>query len=140
VDKVVNQRGKPDDAQAPPPTRKPYAPPRLKTHGHVKDLVQGTGGKKKDAFGRNSKSCWIAEALYGVDDPRTLLLRCWVSSIYEERRPGWMFVALYRRFGRRTASLIVRGILPRGLFQPVFDVLLEKALTDSAHALVAARR
>ena len=136
---MVNRNDK-REAAAPPQTRKPYTAPRLKTHGHVKDLVQGTGGKKKDALGRNSKSCWIAEAFNGADDPRTLLLRCWVSAIYDERRPGWMFVALYRRFGRRTATLIVRGLLPRRLFQPLFDVLVEKALTESALALIAARR
>jgi hypothetical protein len=66
--------------------------------------------------------------LYGVDDPRTLLVRSWVTFIYDERRPGWMFVALYRTFGRATANLISRGILPRRLFRPLFDALLEKAL------------
>jgi len=112
------------------PNPKPYTPPRLVTHGHVKDLVQGTGGAKKDAVGRNSKSCWIAEVLYGVDDPRTLVLRSWLSSIYDERHPAWPFVWLYRTFGRATANLIARGILPRRLFRPLFDVLVEKALTD----------
>ena len=128
------------DQAAPSPTRKPYTPPHLITYGHVKDIVQGTGGKKKDFSPPNSKSCWIAEALYGVEDPRTLLLRAWVSSIYDERRPGWMFVSLYRAFGRGTAELINRGVLPRRLVQPLFDALVEKALTASAHALVAERR
>ncbi len=125
----------------PAPARKPYTPPRLVTYGHVKDIVQGTGGKKSDfGFGRNSRSCWIAEALYGADDPRTLLLRSWVTVIYDERRPGWMFVLLYRTFGRATARLITRGVLPRRLFQPLFDTLVERALTASADALLVARR
>ena len=127
-------------AAAAPPTRKPYTPPRIVTYGHVKDIVQGTGGKKKDFVPPNSKSCWIAEVLYGVDDPRTLLLRAWVSTIHDDRRPGWIFVSLYRTFGRATAALIARGILPRGLFEPLFDALVERALTERAHALVAARR
>ena len=120
--------------------KKPYTRPQVVTYGHVKDLVQGTGGKKKDAVGRNSKSCWIAEVLYGVDDPRTLLLRCWLSSIYDERRRGWMFVSLYRTFGRATAKLMACGVLPRSLFQPLFDALVEKALAERAYALVAAHR
>jgi hypothetical protein len=119
---------------------KPYKRPQLVTHGHVKDLVQGTGGKKKDAVGRNSKSCWIAEVLYGVDDPRTLLLRSWLSSIHQERRRGWMCVSLYQTFGRATANLIACGVLPRGLFQPLFDALVEKALAERACALGAAHR
>ena len=121
-------------------TPKPYTRPQIVTYGHVKDLVQGNGGKKKDAFGRNSKVCWIAEVLYGIDDPRTLLLRGWLSSVYDERRRGWMFVSLYRTFGGATANLIARGVLPRALFQPLFDALVEKALAERAYALVAARR
>nr|UXE44939.1 hypothetical protein Hi04_10k_c3996_00014 [uncultured bacterium] len=122
------------------PARKPYSPPRVISYGHVKDLVQGNSGHGSDGGGgAHSKSCWIAEALYGVSDPRTHLLRAWLTLIYDERRPGWMFVALYRRFGRRTASLIERGLLPRLVFQPLFDALVEKALADSARAFVAAR-
>ena len=123
--------------------RKPYTSPKMVSHGHVKDIIQGGGGMMADAgppVGGASKSCWIAEVLYGVDDPRTLLLRASLSVAYDERRPGWMFIALYRRFGRTTANLIQRGYLPRQLFQPLFDGLVEKALTESAYALVATRR
>jgi hypothetical protein len=89
---------------------------------------------------QHSKVCWIAEVLYGAADPRTQLLRAWLTVVYDERRRGWMFVALYRRFGRGTAALIARGLLPRQVFEAVFDRLLEKALADSVVAFVAARR
>jgi hypothetical protein len=109
----------------------------------VKDIIQGGGGKKFDTGGSpgagNSKGCWIAEALYGVEDPRTLLLRAWLSEAYDERRPGWQFIGLYTRFGRQTADLIYRGYLPRILFRPLFDVLVAKALDASAHAILAHR-
>lgn len=115
-------------SDAPPPSgRKPYSPPRVVEHGHVKDIVQGGAGMGSDAPD-HSKVCWIAEALYGASDPRTQLLRTWLTAVYDERRPGWVFVALYRRFGRSTAALIVWGFLPRRLFQPLFDSLVEKAL------------
>lgn len=124
--------------------RKPYTPPRLVAYGHVKDIIQGGGGMGNDASGTPpggaSKACWVAEALYGVDDPRTLLLRAWLSTAYDERRAGWIFIAMYRRFGRGTANLIQRGYLPRQLVQPLFDALVEKALDESAGALAAARR
>ena len=134
-----------DKDQTPAPsTRKPYARPQVVEYGHVKDIIQGGGGNGNDSHatppGGQSKACWIAEALYGVDDPRTLLLRAWLSIGYDERHAGWMFIALYRRFGRATANLIRRGYLPRQLFHPLFDRLVEKALTDSARAIVAARR
>jgi hypothetical protein len=121
------------------PARKPYSPPRLVSYGHVKDIVQGGDGKGSDAPD-HSKVCWIAEALYGETDARTQLLRAWLTVVYDERQPGWMFVALYRTFGRSAAALIVRGILPRQLFQPLFDSLLNKALAACASAVVTARR
>lgn len=121
-----------------PPARKPYSPPRLVAYGHVKDIVQGGTGMGSDAPD-HSKVCWIADVLYGAADPRTHLLRAWLTVIYDERRPGWMFVALYRTFGRSTAVLIKRGLLPRRAFHVLFDMLVEKALADSACAFVAAR-
>jgi len=127
------------DSERTPP-RKPYATPRLTSYGHVKDVVQGANGMMVDASGSRSKSCWIAEALYGVDDPRTLLLRAWLATVLEERRAGWRLVELYGRVGRTTAALIRRGILPRLLFRRLFDRLVEKAIVDSAYALAAVRR
>jgi hypothetical protein len=133
---------KPSDSK-PSAGRKPYTSPKLVSHGHVKDIIQGGGGKKFDTGGAkgagNSKGCWIAEALYGVEDPRTLLLRAWLSVAYEERRAGWWFIALYQQFGRATADLIYRGYLPRQLFRPVFDVLVDKALSESAQTIMARR-
>lgn len=121
-------------------TRKPYTRPHLVYYGHVNDIVQGNGGRRRDIIGRNSKvTCWIAEALYGVDDARTLLLRAWLSSVYESRRRGWMLVWAYRRFGQKTAMLISRGLLPRAPFQWLFDGLVGKALAETAHVFAAAR-
>jgi hypothetical protein len=123
--------------------RKPYTQPRVVSYGHVKDIIQGGGGKKSDATGTppggNSKSCWIAEELYGVDDPRTWLLRAWLARVYDERGRGWQFVALYRRYGLTTAQAIARGYLPRTLFRVVFDALVERAF-DASAPVVAARR
>lgn len=125
--------------------RKPYAPPRLVSYGHVKDIIQGGGGNKAldtggaKGAGNSKKACWIAEALYGVDDPRTLLLRAWLAARYDERAAGWPFIALYATFGRQISGLIYRGYLPRGLFRPLFDALVARALDDSAVVVVTAR-
>ena len=124
-----------------PKPRKPYTPPRLVSFGHVKDIVQGDTGHGIDASGGHSKTCWIAEALYGADDPRTVLLRAWLSVVYDERRPGWTLVVfLYRALGRQTACLIEKGVLPSRLFRPLFDRLVERAVADAPRAFVAARR
>jgi hypothetical protein len=138
--------GKTDEAvdSAPRRPRKPYAPPKLVSYGHVKDIIRGGGGMMSDAAGTppggNSKPCWIAETLYGVDDPRTLLLRAWLSVAYDERRSGWPLIAAYRRLGRTTAGWIRRGYLPRALFRRGFDAMLGKALDERARAIVASRR
>ena len=123
--------------------RKPYTSPRLMSYGHVKDIIQGGGGKKSDAAGTppggNSKSCWIAEQLYGVDDPRTWLLRAWLARVYDERGRGWRFVAVYHRYGFATAQAIARGYLPRAPFRVVFDALVERAF-DASALVVTTRR
>lgn len=129
-----------DPAHAP---KKPYATPQVVSYGHVKDIIQGGGGNMSDASGTppggNSKmGCWIAEQLYGVDDPRTWLLRAWLGHVYDDRARGWQFVALYHTVGRATARLIARGYLPRAPFHAVFDPLLESAF--DASAIAVARR
>ena len=74
----TDSRAQPDDNKSrtePTIVRKPYTPPRLIAYGHITDIIQGGTGHGVDAGGGHSKNCWIAEALYGVDDPRTRLLR-----------------------------------------------------------------
>jgi hypothetical protein len=130
-----------NDAEKPSSARKPYTPPRVISYGHVKDIIQGDTGKHADGPGVLSKStCWIADVLYGANDARTLLLRAWLATAYDQRRPGWQCIALYRRFGETTANLIARGYLPRQLFQPLFDRLVDRALNEWAFAVAVARR
>ncbi len=131
---------KDDSGLTAPKARKPYEPPRLVMYGHVKDIVQGAGGNGLDVGGGHSKACWIAEALYGADDARTLWLRAWLTVVYDERRPGCTFVVLYRKFGRQVAQLVANGLLPRRLFRTLFDALLTKALDDVPRFSVGTRR
>lgn len=129
-----------DNTPGPKPSarRKPYAPPRLISYGHVKDLVQGSSGKKADSG--STKACWVAEALYGVENPRTIVLRSWLTAIHTDRRPGWLFVELYRRVGPDVAGLIRAGLLPRWTLLPLFNVLAEKAFDASARMISDERR
>lgn len=128
-----------DRVSTPSGARKPYSAPKLVSYGHVKDVVQGGTGRMNDAPGGASRSCWIAEALYGVDDARTLMLRAFLARVHDERRAGWVFVALYARFGRTIAGMIHQGVLPRQLFLPLFDSLVDRAFADTAHILAAER-
>ena len=80
----------------------------------------------------DTRNCWIAEALYGEQDPRTFLLRSWMTGIYDERRSGWPLVALYRSSGPVLARAIRATPLLRHGFRVVFDVLLGRAFRNLA--------
>ena len=134
----MNQTNKTTDAKS-PAGRKPYAPPRLISYGHVKDIVQGSAGNRADGGPGLTRMCWVAEALYGVEDPRTLVLRAWLTAIHTERRRGWLLVELYRRFGLKAAGLIHAGRLPRRAFLPLFDRLAVKAFGASARTVIDER-
>lgn len=75
-------------------------------------------------------TCWIAEALYGVTDPRTHLLRSWLNDEFQKTWFGRQVMKLYRRFGERVARGI-RRFKPLGwIFRPFFELALMKAYRD----------
>ena len=113
--------------------RKPYTPPRLVSYGHVKDVVQGAVGGMVD--GDTTRMCRVAEALYGVHDPRTLVLRGWLAAVRSGRKPGWPLVDIYTRIGPPVARLIEGGYLPRRAFRPLFDRLAATAFTRWARTI-----
>ena len=80
-----------DDAEAAKRVaRKPYTAPRLISYGHVKDIVQGGGNRANDpGTGRATKPapCWIAEALFGVDDAAGVFARQAKKPASRNRRP-----------------------------------------------------
>jgi hypothetical protein len=120
-------------------SRKPYKPPNLVLYGHVKDIVQSGGGGMSDAADTSKNFCRVAEALYGVDDSRTLLLRSWMVALHTEKRHGWIFVEVYRRLGGRIAALVRARLAPRDMILPLFNSLVEKAFDDRARCLINER-
>jgi len=118
--------------------KKPYKSPRVITYGHVKDIVKGVLQVGNDGGVGHSKNCWIAESLYGVDSPRTLLVRGWLAEMAAATRRWQIFSATYTVIGRRVAGLIGRGWLPRTPFRRLFDALVARA-TDHSMCRVAAR-
>jgi hypothetical protein len=133
----MNPTGKPFDPER-TGQRQPYAPPRLICFGSVQDIIQGGGGTKSDGSGKNTKACWVAEALYGIDAPRTTLLRAWVTRQQVEKGRWRLFAALYSRYGRAAADAIYRGRLPQPWVRPLFDFLVDAAFDESARAIRAA--
>jgi len=85
--------------------------------------VQTGGG----GMGDGTNTCKI---LYGVEHPRTLLLRARLRMVLARKERGWRLAALYGRCGRKTADLIARGLLPRRLFTALFNRLTDWALDE----------
>lgn len=98
---------------------------KASTMGFLGQLA-GAGG----AVGA-AKFCWIAEALYGVDDKRTHLVRAWLNGPFVEKRIGRAVMWLYGAIGRRVAALARRSPLLRRLLRPLFDSALQKAMEYS---------
>jgi hypothetical protein len=119
--------------------KKPYSPPRLIAYGHVKDIVQGGVGGRADGATTRQTGCWVADVLYGVDNPRTLVLRAWLRDIHTHGDRGWWFVELYRVVGPTVAGLLRRGRLPRGVLLPLFDRLAGKAFDNRARLILDER-
>ncbi|HEY6250808.1 MAG TPA: hypothetical protein VI685_12680 [Candidatus Angelobacter sp.] len=89
--------------------------------------LAGAGGQVGAGF---AKSCWIAEAIYGVGDARTHLVRAWLNTEFKKSLLGRLVMALYFRFGRSAAALVQKHEWLKAAFKPLFDKALQMALTS----------
>jgi hypothetical protein len=110
-------------ARKEPLSRKKYFTPRLTDYGNVTQVTRGGSGNMADGtMGSRQGACWIAEVLFGIDSPRTRLVRAWLRESYERRDPvARMVVPLYYRFGVAIADLLRRRPALQPLFRPLFD-------------------
>lgn len=76
--------------------------------------------------GAAAGGCWIAEAIYGVTDPRTLAARAWLNGEFRQTRIGRIVMAFYLRFGQRIARYVENSKLLRFALKPIFDIAAEK--------------
>ena len=68
--------------------------------------------------------CWIAAEIYGGwYDPRTILIRRWLTANYE----GYWLLNLYRRFGKQVAGMVRKHRAVRWFFTRVFNHFLTLA-------------
>lgn len=90
-----------------------------------------TGGALS-AAGGGALGCWVAEVLYGVDDPRTHLARAWVRA-----HPERSFVRLYQRHGKAWARWLEAHPWVKPLVQPIWDRMWENAIREGIVAVKA---
>jgi len=116
-------------------SKKTYRSPELSLYGDVSQITRSGFGGTADLGGTPGMTmpCWIAEALYGVDAPRTLLVRAWLMESYK-RGLSWALVVvpLYSRFGERLAVQARRHSSLQRLFRPVFDHAVRRAHREFA--------
>ena len=87
----------------------------------------GGQGIAKAATSHIGKGCWIAEAIYGVDDPRTHTVRAWLNGPFRETVVGSLVMDLYLTVGQQVAWVARRSSTLRAILKPLFDVALRKA-------------
>lgn len=112
-----------------PTSKLAYEKPRLVSYGDLRTITKSGANGSGDGAGSagHSMICWIAAVLYGVRDPRTQLLRCWLTEEYASTTKGSLVVGLYRAIGRQTARIAERSWLLRGMLQPIFDAGVRRA-------------
>ncbi len=71
--------------------------------------------------------CWIAEAIYGIEDPRTALSRAWLNGPFLQTSIGPAVMWLYLRIGRAVASVVRKSGILRSILKPLFDVAVRRA-------------
>jgi hypothetical protein len=72
-------------------------------------LGAAASGATMGATGGAKKGCWIAEAIYGVDDVRTHLVRAWLNNVWSKTAIGSVVMSLYLRFGQTVAHFVKRS-------------------------------
>lgn len=92
------------------------------TLGAIGSIVGGVAGDF--SFG---KGCWIAEAIYGVDDQRTHTLRAYLNGEFRQSVSGNAIMTIYLAIGRQVAWLARRSSILRLMLKPLF----EKALVNA---------
>lgn len=102
-------------------------------------LMQGLfslGGAGLGAWGAAAKGCWIAEAIYGVDDPRTHLVRAWLNGPFKATKIGSIVMKLYLKYGERIAEKVKKSKTLKAVLKPLFDMALGCALRDAAKRML----
>lgn len=74
------------------------------------------------------KGCWVAEAVYGVNDPRTHLVRAWLNFEFIKTRLGRIVMAFYITFGQAIAKQVTKHGFLRRLVKPLFDKALARSI------------
>jgi hypothetical protein len=88
-------------------------------------LLGSMAGAAGTAF--EGAGCWIAEAIYGRYNFKTLLLRIWMNRVWAKTRVGSIVMRLYLKYGKRVAVHVRAHRTVRWMLKPLFDCGLAAA-------------
>jgi hypothetical protein len=85
--------------------------------GNILNYTKAVGGLAGAAFG----GCWIAEATYGIDDPRTHTARAWLNGEFRNTLLGNIVMTIYIAIGQQVAWFVRRSKTLQKFFKIIFD-------------------
>jgi hypothetical protein len=94
---------------------------------YLLDPLLSAGGAAAGAAAGAAKGCWIAEAIYGVDDIRTHTVRAWLNGSFRQSFMGDLVMRFYLKFGQLIAAQVYSGKISRSTLKPLFDMAFRKA-------------
>lgn len=97
---------------------------KASTLGFFGELAGAAG----QGAGLAASGCWIAEAIYGADDWRTLMIRPWLNGPFRDTFFGRVVMAFYYRFGFSFASVVRSSASLKKMLKPLFDAALHRAM------------
>lgn len=99
-------------------------------------MAMGAGQAAGSYAGARAGGCWISEAIFGVDDVRTHLLRFWINFVWAQRLAGSVFRFVYIATGKRVAKAVLSSRVVRCLMTALFGKLLECARRECSWELL----
>lgn len=71
--------------------------------------------------------CWIAEALYGIQDERTHMVRAYLMGPFRRHWYGRVLMHIYQQHGQEIAKYVPQSKALRSILRPLFDIALKCA-------------
>lgn len=93
---------------------------------YILDPILAAASSGAGSFAK-AGGCWIAEAIYGVDDIRTHQVRAWLNGPFRSSWFGNSVMTVYLAIGRQVAWIARRSSVLRWALRPLFDMALERA-------------
>lgn len=105
-----------------------YAAPVIGAAGG--SLLMPGGWLGRPASSTSGGKCWIAEAVWGVNDLRTHMVRRWLNQVYAKTPVGSIVMAAYGVFGKSVAWAVRHSPRLKEAIRPLFNLALARSIRE----------